>query len=403
MVLVPEAALVARFAGASGVYPSTPMAVAAALRQHVREARRVADAEARTSSDPAGLRRVAYDPVAAALRPAVRRERPVFFVAESVLEGHRALRLGHELELDVVLAGVPEASLLTDALRARRRAVLAPLALPKAVPADTVAAADTLLVDPTRALADHLTGDVFVSERRTRSYADVEAETASLRERQRTSVGRYERSPLALHEAGVPFAFASLGVAPADVRGNLRRMIAAGLPQDAALAALTTTPAEVLGLGRSLGTVEAGRLANLVLTDGDYFAEDTRVRYVFVDGQRFEVTEASAGGAQEDPSAEVTALGTWDVTVVTPEGTLSGQMTLSGTAEALAGTLTLPQLGTFSLEDVRLAGNRLTFAVPGTPIGRAEASGLIQGTAFEGEFRAPGAPPIPITGTRRPG
>ena len=55
------------------------------------------------------------------------------------------------------------------------------------------------------------------------------------------------------------------------------------------LAALTTVPAELLGLSRSLGTVERGKIANLFITDGPLFEEDTKVRRVFVDGISHEI------------------------------------------------------------------------------------------------------------------
>jgi imidazolonepropionase-like amidohydrolase len=75
-------------------------------------------------------------------------------------------------------------------------------------------------------------------------------------------------------------------------RENLRKAIAYGLTEDQALSMITTRPAELLGAADSMGTVEQGKLANLVVTDGDYFKPKTQVRDVWVDGKRHEVNAA---------------------------------------------------------------------------------------------------------------
>ena len=67
-------------------------------------------------------------------------------------------------------------------------------------------------------------------------------------------------------KAAVPFGFSGLSVKTKDVKANLRRMIKAGLTEDGALAALTTTPAQSFGLSDRLGTIDAGKIANLVIS-----------------------------------------------------------------------------------------------------------------------------------------
>jgi imidazolonepropionase-like amidohydrolase len=89
-----------------------------------------------------------------------------------------------------------------------------------------------------------------------------------------------------LHAAGVTVAMATFSSAnsrtlPFEV-GNA---VAHGLPRDAALGAITRTPAEILGLAGDLGTIEPGRLANLIVTTGDPLEMRTRVVHVFVNGR----------------------------------------------------------------------------------------------------------------------
>jgi imidazolonepropionase-like amidohydrolase len=67
---------------------------------------------------------------------------------------------------------------------------------------------------------------------------------------------------------------------------NALAVIRAGLSPELALRALTLYPAEILGLGHRIGSLEPGKDADLVLFSNDPFAADTRVRAVYVDGQR---------------------------------------------------------------------------------------------------------------------
>lgn len=434
-VLVPEAALVARFAGGQGVAPATPMAVAARFRQLYREARRQQEARARAEADPTGLPRVPFDPVSTALAPSAAGQQPVFFVASSALEGHRALNLGEELDLRLVLAGVPEPSPLVERLRARRQPVVTPLALPREPRQDAnrreTPERQTPEEEPTpetrpeppaeppagpRAGADvdltaHLGGGIPRTTARTRTYRDVHDEAERLRERQRAAIALHERAPLTLHEAGIPFVFGSMGTSGNDVRAHLRRMVARGLPADEALAALTTRPAELFGLSRRLGTVEPGKLANLVVTDGDYFAEGTRVRYVFVDGERFEVEAARPandgdrrrnGGEAGAPPAAASVVGTWSYTITVGGDAVGGRLTIRGTPGALAGSIEVPGVGSLPLADVRQEGALLTFTIPGTPLGTARGSARLEGERMEGELALPGQGAAPFTATRRP-
>src|SRR5207245_11315824 len=93
-------------------------------------------------------------------------------------------------------------------------------------------------------------------------------------------------------EVGMRFAFYSGGSsAPKEILKAVKKSIDAGLSADDGLRALALAPAQIFGVADRLGTLETGKIANLVLTDGDVFAEKTKVKLVFVDGRRFEVRE----------------------------------------------------------------------------------------------------------------
>ncbi len=77
-----------------------------------------------------------------------------------------------------------------------------------------------------------------------------------------------------------------------DFHANLRKAIKHGLSEDDALASLTTTPAALLGLGDMLGTVETGKVANLVVVEGSLFDKDGTIRDTWINGRRHEISRA---------------------------------------------------------------------------------------------------------------
>ncbi len=91
-----------------------------------------------------------------------------------------------------------------------------------------------------------------------------------------------------------------------DFYPNLRKAMKHGLDEDAALAALTTVPATLLGLDHVIGTIEVGKAANLVVVDGSLFEKEGKIRDVWINGRRHEISKepvvelVSAGTLQTD-------------------------------------------------------------------------------------------------------
>jgi imidazolonepropionase-like amidohydrolase len=92
--------------------------------------------------------------------------------------------------------------------------------------------------------------------------------------------------PAELAAAGVRFAFASFDNSFARRLGqNAANAVAYGLPYDEALKAVTLYPARIFGLDGQIGTIEQGKLANLIVTNGDPLELSTDVKYLFIKGQ----------------------------------------------------------------------------------------------------------------------
>ena len=81
-----------------------------------------------------------------------------------------------------------------------------------------------------------------------------------------------------------------------------------GLSADDALAALTTTPASILGISSMTGTVEKGKMANLMVSTAPYFTKDSQIKMMFVDGERFDyAVKEKKGKKDKEAKAEEAA------------------------------------------------------------------------------------------------
>src|SRR5579862_6776496 len=95
-------------------------------------------------------------------------------------------------------------------------------------------------------------------------------------------------NPGRLHNAGVKFALTTATLKDANTFiANVRKAIERGLSADAALEALTTTPAMYFGVEKKMGSLDAGKIANFLVTDGDLFGEKTKIMETWIEGKRY--------------------------------------------------------------------------------------------------------------------
>jgi hypothetical protein len=382
MVLEQRPSLFAQIKTADGyIYPATDMAVIATMRQLYREAARRQDLQEAYRENPDGRRRPPQDPVHSALTPVLDGSLPMAFYADDVLSIHRILNLQNELGFPLLLAGLAESHAAIESIEGTD----APLFLTLDLPEEPTRSAesDTIAADTTDRPSRFYDPDL-----RTASYRDVSAEEENLELRHAAERKKYLRTAAMLEEAGLPFGFTTREADAGDIRSHLRTMIEEGLSEDAALAALTTRPASLLGLERRLGTVEDGKIANLVVTDGSYFEEDTSVRYVFVDGRLYDyASESEEGEVTGEASAVV---GTWSYTLETSQGDFSGTIEIEGDASGLSGTFVGPQGDEQDLQSVSWDGTTLSFSVDSPQGGSATVSVTVEGETFDGSVSGSG-------------
>lgn len=171
---------------------------------------------------------------------------------------------------------------------------------------------------------------------------------------------RAPSTPAAFAKAGVKFAFYSGGISsPKDVLKAAKKSIDAGLAPDAALRSFTLSPAEIFGVADRLGSIENGKIANLIVTDGDLFDEKTKIKMVFVDGRRFEAHEPDK--PKDPPKGDIT--GKWKLSYTTPEGAEESTADLTMDKDGtISGSLSSPR-GTANIISGYLSGDKFSFTI----------------------------------------
>jgi len=242
--------------GGGAGYPAALLGDIAFVRQAFYDAKWQKDARAwaEKHKDQA---RPAFEPALDALAPALDRKMPVSFEAGELREILRALAMAKEFNLDPIVTGGVEADQAVADLKAANAKVILTVASGNPPQNGRGGAAR----GPGRG------GDTPVRVTRMQQNA--------------------AKVPAALEKAGIPYAFASEGVqAPADfLRGVARAVKDGGLTPDQALRALTVTAAKIAGADARVGTLAKGRIANVIVVEGDLFADQPHIRRVFVDGR----------------------------------------------------------------------------------------------------------------------
>jgi hypothetical protein len=144
-----------------------------------------------------------------------------------------------------------------------------------------------------------------------------------------------------LHQAGVEFSFGSGSSSADETLKKVRTLVEKGLPPDAALAALTTNAAKLVGFDAHLGTLRAGADATLALWTANPLTKDAKCGWLFVDGFANEFEIKPDTKAEGKPAEGVDVTGKWSIETKTDQGTRAGTLELTMTPEGdVTGTLT---------------------------------------------------------------
>src|SRR6266404_2041782 len=247
-------------------YPGSLMGVIASVRQSVFDARQYALDHADYEKHPQDRNRPEFNPAPEALASVIDKKLRVVFEPGSALMVDRAARLSAELGFDFLLVSSGQEWRRLDLAKAAGAPFIVPLNLPELPKLPSESDWDQVSLDQLRAW-------------------DWAAE-----------------NPALLRQQGLEIALTTYGLTDKKkFRQNLRLALDRGLFETDALAGLTTVPAKLCGVQDRLGTIEAGKLANLTVVDWKgYFDPEAKVREVWIDGRIYR------GPVEEPKPAEET-------------------------------------------------------------------------------------------------
>jgi imidazolonepropionase-like amidohydrolase len=209
------------------------------LRKLLRDAEAYGRAQDAYARDQRNVPRPEINIALAALVPYVRGERPVMFRVERERDIRAAVRFADEMKLKAIIVGGAEAAKAAALLKEKKVPVI-------------------------------LDGALNLPLREDDAY-DYFYENAAK-----------------VQAAGVAFAI-STGDSGAHVRDlpfHAGMSAAFGLPRSEALKSVTLYPAQIMGVADRLGSLEVGKIANIVVTDGDLLEARTNVRHLFIGGRQ---------------------------------------------------------------------------------------------------------------------
>lgn len=201
-----------------------------------------------------------------AIAKAIHKEYPVLFLADTEVEIIRAIRIAEEFNLDIIITGGREAYKVIDLLTQKNIPVILNPSLPNA---------------PNRGGA--------------RRGAGGDSAPDALREEQYAQWLERSQNAKLLSENGLLFAIGGFD-SPENTLNNLRNLIQQGLPKQKALQAITVNSAKIFGIEQDFGTIDEGKIANLLITDGDIFDEKTKVVKTIIKGKMAYDSNNEKGG-----------------------------------------------------------------------------------------------------------
>lgn len=248
-------------------YPGSLMGAMTFFRQALMDGAHHRAEVAAYEKAPNGRKRPAYDPGLDVWADVAAGTTPLLLQTSRVGDLRRAFALGDEFKIKLILAGNTQAFEEAALLKERKPALLV-----------------SVNFDPPRV------GGFFGGSDDDKDRADID---------------KAERNPGLLHKDGLKFALVS-GFAT-DFLAGIRKAIEKGLPRETALRAVTLTPAEILGVSDRMGSLDKGKIANVVAWTGDPLTKDAKIKMVFVDGELYQPEEKPAGppaGASGPPRPE---------------------------------------------------------------------------------------------------
>lgn len=275
-------------------YPTSPIGAIALIRQTLYDADWYKNAQDVYRANPSGLQRPETNAMLAALNDVVDGTQPILFETRTDEEILRAMRFTDEFSITPWIRGNGHEYRVLDVLSESNIPLILPINFPDKPD----------VTSPEDALNEDL---------------------ASLRHWYLAP-----ENPARLANAGVRFALTTDGLdGPGKFLTNLRKAVELGLDKETALSALTMTPAMMLGIDNTHGTLSTGKTASFIVASGDLFENGSRIIDLWIDGKHYSINREDA----TDPRGE------WEIT--STDARIDGVLEIKRQGGSLSGTITV--------------------------------------------------------------
>ncbi|MEO6130525.1 MAG: amidohydrolase family protein [Saprospiraceae bacterium] len=362
-----DVSMYAQWVGAGEGYPGTVIGVIAKWRELYHNSAQDLAQLASYSNAPM-VPRPHYNQAHEALIPVVKGAMPVYFRAPKIKDISRALALQKDLGMKMVISDAEEAWYFKDQFRSGS----IPLILSLALPEDKSEKKGDDKSDEKKPKSEK-SDTTSIADSSKLAVVKVEIkdpEKEDFEKRRAQSLKEHYQQAGVLAKDGIPFSFGTLSGKPADFTKNIKLMIDNGLSADQALTALTTQPAKLLGIEKNAGTIEIGKMANILVSNKPLFEKDAAIRYMVVEGNlyAYEIKEKKPAHRNEthptsSASANSVLTGTWSYTIEIPDAKKEGTLEFVEKDGILSGTITSADItsGNKDLESIVLDGNSVAF------------------------------------------
>lgn len=394
-----------QWTGAGGGYPSTVIGVMAKWRELYHNATQAVAHQAAYEKGTF-VSRPTYNQAHEALVSVVKKEMPVYFRAPKVKDISRALELQEDLGMKMIIANAEEAWYLKDKFKSENIPLILSLWLPEDK-TEKKAEAEAKAKEGNKAEAKESTNTDSLEQ--TTDTIAIDPEKEAFEKKRAESLKAYREQAGVFAKDKIPFSFGTMRLKTSDFSKNISLMIENGLSADTALMALTTQPASLLGIEKYCGTVEVGKMANLIVSTKPLFEKEAAIKFMIVEGglYAYEIKEKKKPGDKPSEPAAVGLLeGKWAFEVDIPDQREKGEFDFEDNDGMLTGTIHGQNInGNNTLEDIVLQGNEVSFTFDmeaGGQMIEVEFDLKLDGETFEGTVNigVTGMGSFPITGKR---
>ena len=366
-VIEQDMSLYAQFKGAERMFPATTIGVIAKWRELYKNAQIGHRYTMTYKANPSSKKRLQQDAATKGLYPVVSNKIPVFFHTESALDIFRALNLQSELGFNIFLSEVKSGQKATKKVKRSNQPILFSLDLPKEDETK-----EDELNDEQKVLLTKKKESILASYQQVSDYVSMD----------------------------IPFSFSYIDVKPKDIHDQVKTLIDHGLKEEDALKAMTIDAAKALQIDNIVGSLERGKIANLVITTDTLFNDGNQIKTVFIDGIPHNLDIKTKKSNTIDPDVDFSGSYTYNIEI--PGMMPSGKMTFVKNDDTYDILITSDQAEgeTYNATDVIIDGNTIeydfTIQQGGMTIPISNTITIDSGS-FEGEVTIPDFGSFPIT------